>query len=290
MLEGAEEAGPFAMVGHSAGGLHVRNFARQFPADVAGMVLVDSAHENQASRLDMLAPLDEMQVDQLGTCRLLSPLGLMRVLGVQDDTVRNDLPISEESRAAWLSRLHRTSFCETVLHEYEAIQIDTGQAEPPASLGDIPLIVLSRGEAPLPSGRSPGSTDSPRTRSTRQPGSEARCSRNSLRCRPTASIGSCRTPATTSTGTNRRPSSRPSSRPSARHAGRAWNGAPVSSPDRRGRPPPDAMLDRSLDAGSFAARAPVSANPGCRWVCGGGDEIQADVACRRPAWFIDRIR
>jgi len=39
------ERGPFVLVGHSYGGPVVRNFAATYPQDVAGMVLVDAAHE-----------------------------------------------------------------------------------------------------------------------------------------------------------------------------------------------------------------------------------------------------
>lgn len=39
------ERGPFVLVGHSFGGPVVRNFAGFYPASVAGMVLVDAAHE-----------------------------------------------------------------------------------------------------------------------------------------------------------------------------------------------------------------------------------------------------
>jgi len=39
------EKGPFVLVGHSYGGPVIRNFTMTYPQDVAGMVLVDSAHE-----------------------------------------------------------------------------------------------------------------------------------------------------------------------------------------------------------------------------------------------------
>jgi pimeloyl-ACP methyl ester carboxylesterase len=39
---------PYVLVGHSLGGLIVRVFADQYASDVAGMVLVDSSHEDQA--------------------------------------------------------------------------------------------------------------------------------------------------------------------------------------------------------------------------------------------------
>lgn len=50
LLAGAGEDGPFIIVGHSIGGLYARSFARHYPDEVAGIVLVDSSHENQAMR------------------------------------------------------------------------------------------------------------------------------------------------------------------------------------------------------------------------------------------------
>ena len=37
---------PFLLVGHSLGGLIVRVYATRYPKEVAGMVLVDSSHED----------------------------------------------------------------------------------------------------------------------------------------------------------------------------------------------------------------------------------------------------
>jgi pimeloyl-ACP methyl ester carboxylesterase len=41
------EHGPFVLVGHSYGGAVVRNFPVAYPRDVAGLVLVDTIHEDQ---------------------------------------------------------------------------------------------------------------------------------------------------------------------------------------------------------------------------------------------------
>jgi pimeloyl-ACP methyl ester carboxylesterase len=38
---------PYVLVGHSLGGLYMQYFARNFPEEVAGLVLVDSTHWNQ---------------------------------------------------------------------------------------------------------------------------------------------------------------------------------------------------------------------------------------------------
>lgn len=54
LLEEADLPAPFLVVGHSFGGLLARVFARRYPADVCGIVLVDSMHENQ---FDLFGPL-----------------------------------------------------------------------------------------------------------------------------------------------------------------------------------------------------------------------------------------
>jgi pimeloyl-ACP methyl ester carboxylesterase len=54
-LANAKVAPPYILVGHSAGGMYVRVFAHLFPADIAGIVLVDPAPE---SFYDILAQED----------------------------------------------------------------------------------------------------------------------------------------------------------------------------------------------------------------------------------------
>jgi pimeloyl-ACP methyl ester carboxylesterase len=51
LLQNAKVLPPYVLVGHSLGGIYVRIYASRFPADVVGMVLVESSHEDQVDRL-----------------------------------------------------------------------------------------------------------------------------------------------------------------------------------------------------------------------------------------------
>lgn len=56
LLASAHIDAPYLLVGHSAGGILVRRFARSFPDRVAGFVFIDSAHEEQAWRFHAIDP------------------------------------------------------------------------------------------------------------------------------------------------------------------------------------------------------------------------------------------
>lgn len=51
VLEGIGAVEPAVLVGHSLGGLYVRCFAAEYPESTAGLVLVDSSHEDMLGRL-----------------------------------------------------------------------------------------------------------------------------------------------------------------------------------------------------------------------------------------------
>jgi len=56
LLRQAREDPPYVLVGHSVGGIYARMFAARFRESVGGLVLVDSAHEEQIWRLAAIAP------------------------------------------------------------------------------------------------------------------------------------------------------------------------------------------------------------------------------------------
>ena len=69
LLKASGEKGPFIVVTHSIAGIYARSFVTKVPHEVAGLVFVDSSHEEQALRLHELDPkgpgLDELTA-QLG--------------------------------------------------------------------------------------------------------------------------------------------------------------------------------------------------------------------------------
>lgn len=61
LLTNAKVPGPYVLVGHSLGGILARLYASYYPDDVVGMVLVDSAHEDEADRGLALIPPDTLK-------------------------------------------------------------------------------------------------------------------------------------------------------------------------------------------------------------------------------------
>lgn len=56
LLKVAAVPPPYVLVGHSLGGMTLRLFAQRFPEKVAGMVLVDTSHEEVSARFDAAVP------------------------------------------------------------------------------------------------------------------------------------------------------------------------------------------------------------------------------------------
>ena len=56
LLQAAHAPSPYVMVGHSIGGIYVRKYAAIYPTEVIGLVLVDSAHEEQFYRVSQISP------------------------------------------------------------------------------------------------------------------------------------------------------------------------------------------------------------------------------------------
>lgn len=131
--------GPYILVGHSFGGIVMRQFAQKYPEEVTGMVLVDSAHEQQVMRLPFLRDTAKEFANQFHTLSALSSLGMM---ALSPATIPNrGLP--DEAYKQYQAVLATTSYFDGAIAESTAFYSST--LEIPESIGSLPLIVLSHG-------------------------------------------------------------------------------------------------------------------------------------------------
>lgn len=133
LLTNAAIKPPYVLVGHSFGGLNARLYASQFPEEVAGMVLVDSAHEDYPFRPPLL----------IRAGLLTAPLGLPRLLA---QFVASENPIFNRHSKyppAYRAIATSTKYLKTIRREYSAADESWSQSRnSKKSLGDIPLVVL----------------------------------------------------------------------------------------------------------------------------------------------------
>ena len=92
LLRAADERPPYVMAGHSYGGAMVRFFATRYPGEVAGLVFVDSSHEDQVSRF---APLQ----------RAAAAAAPVRPAGPPNEAIDLQGMADEMGRAPWRANI-----------------------------------------------------------------------------------------------------------------------------------------------------------------------------------------
>jgi len=139
--------GPVVLVGWSAGGVFIRRYQHDHPGGVTGMVFVDSSHEQQRNRLPTLAESASMErqlEDRVRFCETVAWSGLVRVLGTFDALAESQ-KMAPLIRPAFVAMSNRTGCCGAIAKEMRGFQADVAQPDPPAQLGDLPIVVLTRG-------------------------------------------------------------------------------------------------------------------------------------------------
>ncbi len=153
LLGEAGESGPYVLVGHSLGGLLVREFARQHPEQVAGMVLVDSAHEDQLQRIPSARRETERSIRAMRYLSVAGRFGLVRAMS-RSLLKRFPSVRTPEDKAVFRACLLGSAYFDTIAAESRAMLADDGRGERLGSLGDRPLVVIRAGGRPsrLPAG------------------------------------------------------------------------------------------------------------------------------------------
>jgi pimeloyl-ACP methyl ester carboxylesterase len=150
LLGASDVAGPLVLVGMSAGGVFVREYQRRYPERVAGMVLVDSSHEQQGLRVPGLGSDSAADMQRaLAWCARLQPLGVVRLGGLLDRLL-DGYGIPAEARPLLLANANQSHSCAAMRDESRAFGREVLDPDPPAPLGDLPLVVISQGEIPKP--------------------------------------------------------------------------------------------------------------------------------------------
>ena len=143
LLANAGVEKPYVLVGHSFGGLNTRLFAHHYPDEVAALLLVDSVHEDQDGRLPKYKEAREQMARQFRFLAFLREIGIVALF--TEKIPNPGLP--DEVFSEWRPIVATTKFFETSRAEslsMAASFADFKQANV-SDLGDIPLIVLSRG-------------------------------------------------------------------------------------------------------------------------------------------------
>jgi pimeloyl-ACP methyl ester carboxylesterase len=140
LLANANEPGPYVLVGHSLGGYTARIYAHDYPEEVSGLVLIDA---QKLPAPDAATPQPAPKPGGNSLPALLARVGLVRLLADPPGSIRN-LPPEEKQTYQPYAVAPRS--VQTELDEFMGMAEGGMQARAVTTLGDLPLIVLSRGK------------------------------------------------------------------------------------------------------------------------------------------------
>jgi pimeloyl-ACP methyl ester carboxylesterase len=145
LLDQAGVRRPLVLTGHSAGGLYVREYAREFPAEVAGVVLIDSSSPQQIDELPgWRASYEADKRDarrQLRWEELRVWSGWERLMGRCRNTPSPEL---QHLAGQYDAKMCRPEYVGGEDSEFMDFETTCKQAERLTSFGNIPLLIISK--------------------------------------------------------------------------------------------------------------------------------------------------
>jgi pimeloyl-ACP methyl ester carboxylesterase len=151
LLEAAGLPGPYILAAHSYGGLVVRAFARAYPKDTAGLVMVDAIEESIAFHPDYLRFIGQSR-PIVTVMRGAAALGIMRLVGLMGggEAARDEADREGQRLAGAVAA--RPAFYAAIAGDLRSIEEASTRYPLPegmGGLGDMPVIVLTHGQ-PFP--------------------------------------------------------------------------------------------------------------------------------------------
>jgi pimeloyl-ACP methyl ester carboxylesterase len=138
LLQNAQIPGPYVLAGWSYGGMYVRQYAGQYPDEVAGMILLDSSSPEQCTS----TPATQSQCDTMAIAYTVMPaltrLGLLRLYGLSLPASGLPSPQHEELIASFSATKDEV----TQSAEFFASPSTRGQGLN-SELGSLPLFILT---------------------------------------------------------------------------------------------------------------------------------------------------
>jgi len=139
LLQKANIAGPYVMVGHSFGGLYTLFFAHQYPQDVIGVVLLDSSHPDQWISTPAGQDLYRSNARSYSLTSILARLGLMRLRAKSQPAV--GLPDIENKELMAFNSA--TQDWDAQAAEFAATTALDDELRAAGTLGNLPLFILT---------------------------------------------------------------------------------------------------------------------------------------------------
>jgi pimeloyl-ACP methyl ester carboxylesterase len=148
LLERSGEQSPFILAGHSFGGTLNRLFVFKYPADAAGIILVDARHENF---FEVMPPeylkSDETNLNRARWLRVLTPLGITRLAGTLEQLAAFESFLSplppHANAAAWAMQVYNPQHWNVSVAEREMIEESYNQVRQARLPDTLPLIVIT---------------------------------------------------------------------------------------------------------------------------------------------------
>ena len=140
---------PYILVGASFGGHTARLFAKKYPDEVAGIILLDARHESLNSK--MSSSWKKLETTGKGMYQFMlaaSKLGVLNFLGklMGDKAVPpNVMKLPSEIRSTYLEVGFQPKYFQSNLDELAASSESDKQLAAAGSLGNIPLTVIRHG-------------------------------------------------------------------------------------------------------------------------------------------------